>query len=205
MIVVVCSNTTYFSKEKVIRIPRLKLKPYHLWSSACWSGPFGGKWRTIDVISRGALKSRQQTWDLYLHGAILPKTYDYREKAHMYLTHPFFSLLESHCPHSGGVPILSQIKHTRKWFKIKGDYFTVHYVNLALRQKYSQESHQFCHNWCLTRWRRTHLSLSVCQDPQNICVKPLKQYLPHSEVFCFFLYIWLHPKHFWKSFYNFIL
>lgn len=49
------------------------------------------------------------------HEAILPKTKVYREN--VYLTYPFFSFLESNCPHSGGVPILSQIKHIRIRFE----------------------------------------------------------------------------------------
>lgn len=48
-------------KEKVKK--RLKLQPYHLWSSASRSWPLGGERRTIDELSGGALKPEKQAWD----------------------------------------------------------------------------------------------------------------------------------------------
>lgn len=58
------------------------------------------------MISRGALKSKQN------FNALVSITYKTMSSLLKFeraeVTHPFFSFLESHCPHSGGIPILSR-------------------------------------------------------------------------------------------------
>lgn len=56
------------------------------------------------------------------------------------LAHPFFSFLESHCPNSGGVPILSQIKHIREELQNQKETFFVQCKSTLTGEVLTRES-----------------------------------------------------------------
>lgn len=126
-----CNNTTYFSHEKAMRISRLEQKPYPLWSSACWSRAFGGTWRTIDVISRGALKSRQQAWHLYLQGTWSYSSKNKSLQRKCVLNIPFFlvSWVELSSQWRSPNPVADQAHQNQMW---KAEIiYTVYNVDLS--------------------------------------------------------------------------